>query len=965
MKRTNTLFFILLFWIGAGHLYASEFPQLDIQRLKETPEYRQVVKALDEGKPQDAREVGRHAQGALYLLIGSELQQFYLRKKQYSACTKLFIPRKRESSRLEKYLLGKTYFHKGEAYDYLEQPDSSLYFHQKSLNLRREVLGNHHLETATSYGYLGFLYRYRMSDLVQAEYHYRQQLKALEHIEAEAEHRARCFYNLSSTLGERRDHRLALTYAHQALELAQSDSMSVIFQAYCLTAVGNNHKLLEQYTKAIHHYRQAIVLLEKEWGNGHPALILRLNNLGIAYWEALQDSAALYCFDRALNIALKTYHGEALPVADCYMLVGLHQSQADSRMPFIRKALGIYRQNCEGFCKEVAEAYVQMGRWWERKGALDSADYYYRQAFMEDEGLPDVQQTLTQPYRITILENYAYLCLQRKRFKEALRVSLLLDEALTLNRISFQREGSKLHQAGQYQNIYENGLRAALPLRGKLGGVDSLAWRLMEKSKAQVLLESVASLQIRSGMGLPEALVEKESALRAEFARLEALLPAADEGTVAAIRQQQYRLTREQDSLLEYTRSHFPNYYRLKYNTDVPALTSVQAYLQESEQELLEFFWGEEGVYAFRVSATHCILQRIGSTDSLKTLLRRYRNFLQKGFVYESREKDFEEITRLSYHLYRKLLSPVLKGSIPEKLIIVPDGPLALLPFETLLTRLPPSNKVNYQELDYLVQSMAIQYAYSAGFLMEAPGRRPERSRYLLAFGHSISGPRALPRSVDEVQLLKERFPGTRAYWEEASRKSRFMKEQGQAGILHLALHNLNDTLEPYNSGLIFPGTGAEPLRLHELYGLQFEASLAVLSACESGTGRLYKGEGVFSMGRAFAYAGIPAVVTSLWPVSDAKVPAFMSTFYEALFNGQTSTAALTTAKRNYLQHSDKFNAHPAYWGAFIAIGDTLPAEHEGYPLWILRGLLLLSAVGLVWAVFSKRKRGYTSGKPE
>jgi CHAT domain-containing protein len=95
-------------------------------------------------------------------------------------------------------------------------------------------------------------------------------------------------------------------------------------------------------------------------------------------------------------------------------------------------------------------------------------------------------------------------------------------------------------------------------------------------------------------------------------------------------------------------------------------------------------------------------------------------------------------------------------------------------------------------------------------------------------------------------------------------------------------------------------------------------------------------------MGRAFSYAGIPAVITSLWKVRDAKVPEIMQGFYEALYNGKPASQALTEARRSFIRQSDKFNAHPSYWGAFISIGDTLPIKNEGYTKWFWAGGILV-----------------------
>jgi CHAT domain-containing protein len=117
-----------------------------------------------------------------------------------------------------------------------------------------------------------------------------------------------------------------------------------------------------------------------------------------------------------------------------------------------------------------------------------------------------------------------------------------------------------------------------------------------------------------------------------------------------------------------------------------------------------------------------------------------------------------------------------------------------------------------------------------------------------------------------------------------------------------------------------------ELLYVRDLYNLELNADLVVLSACETGLGRLRRGEGIISLARAFAYAGARAIVTTLWSVDDEKAKDLMLDFHGHLKRGEPVDAALRRAKLDYLQRRPgPAEAHPFFWAGFAPIGDMRP----------------------------------------
>ncbi len=132
-----------------------------------------------------------------------------------------------------------------------------------------------------------------------------------------------------------------------------------------------------------------------------------------------------------------------------------------------------------------------------------------------------------------------------------------------------------------------------------------------------------------------------------------------------------------------------------------------------------------------------------------------------------------------------------------------------------------------------------------------------------------------------------------------------------------------------------------------EIYVSNSEANLAVLSACNTGFGKLEKGEGVMSMARAFHFSGVPSVIMSLWKVPDKETKEIMVSFYKHLKKGETKSVALRNAKIDYLVSVDDKNLkHPYFWSGFILNGNTdalMPAKNNYY--YFISGILVIGLI--------------------
>jgi CHAT domain-containing protein len=330
-------------------------------------------------------------------------------------------------------------------------------------------------------------------------------------------------------------------------------------------------------------------------------------------------------------------------------------------------------------------------------------------------------------------------------------------------------------------------------------------------------------------------------------------------------------------------------------------------------------------------------------------------------FDHADRVKEYE---KLAHHLYNVLLNPI-NTQLSERLQIIPDGVLSLLPFDALLT-----DKVKksgfYSEYPFLLKEKAIQYNFSASMwseMLNAEGAKT--SEMLCAYAPIFnSNSYVADRSNDSIQV------GSLKYNQEEAKTARkifkgklysgatsreFKSSCSDCKIVHIASHAKASTGIQDESWILFNSEedyiDDEKLQLHEIYNLDLNSELLVLSACETASGKMVKGEGILSFARSFSFAGTKSILTSLWRVDDEATKEIMTIFYKNLRLGQSKDLALQKAKIQYLNSARK-NA-PNYWAAFVAVGDMTPISPSPAPLifWIIFPIAII-----IWYVIRKKR---------
>jgi CHAT domain-containing protein len=381
----------------------------------------------------------------------------------------------------------------------------------------------------------------------------------------------------------------------------------------------------------------------------------------------------------------------------------------------------------------------------------------------------------------------------------------------------------------------------------------------------------------------------------------------------------------------ERVKSKYPAYLAIREANKELHIKSVQEIAKKKNAVVLEYFWGVEDVYAVGISSDAIVFKKIGSTYSLAKRIASFISFF-KTHTYSGTPDDVRRYQDDSYKLYEALaesFSALMKDR--DHLIIIPDGVISQIPFETLAQSDQQGN-VTYKSIDYMVRHYSIAYMFSSFYL--AQPRVNVNSPKMLAFGFTGGLPvrsgegksgMEIAGTEEELEALAKKFPNGQFLYGKDVTEFNFKHSAPTADILHLAVHGQGNTEQSYSASLFFrDGDGKEDGELHwyELYGMRLKSILTVLSSCESGIGKSYKGEGMLSMANAFALAGSKNVVMGLWKVDDRVSVALMDDFYKNLKEGKTVDEALTISKREYLERGDDLTANPKIWGALVAYGN-------------------------------------------
>jgi CHAT domain-containing protein/tetratricopeptide (TPR) repeat protein len=864
----------------------------------------------------------------------------------------------------------------GNVYNSLDEKQKAIDFYIRALSLRRAV-GDRGGE-ATTLSNIGVVY-FSMGEWQKALDLYNQALP-LRRIVRDRRGEATTLSNIGvvyNLLGEKQK---ALDFFTQALTLRRAVGARD-GEALTLNSIGMVYDSLGEKRKAIDFFTQALPV-QRAIGDRQGEAVT-LNNIGNVYFSMGEKWTSLDFYTRAMPLysAVGDRSGEATTlnhIGNVYNSLGEWHKALDfySRALPVHRAVGNRREEATTL-SNIGAAYDSLG---EKHKALD----LYSQALSlhrevgarsgESITLSLIAYTKRDLGRFDESRSYIESAL---KIIESVRVSVVSKEL----RSSYFATAQETYEF--YVDLLMR-MHGREPARGFDAVGLQVSERARARSLIESLTEARADIRrgVDPKLLAQERSLQQRLNAKADEALKLSASGGDDEIRLAMRRREIDALTIELQQVQTQIRQTSPRYAALTQPQPL-TLAEIQRQALDADTLLLEYSLGAERSFLWAVTPTSINSYELPKREAIEAAARRVYELLSDTFGVRgqsARPRDVRLKEARGHYLAaaaglsRMLLGPVAGQLGKKRLLIVADGMLHYIPFGALPD--PNSLKESYGSwLPLLVEHEIVNLPSASTIVVlrrELAGRKlAARTLAMLADpvfskdderirpGARVAAPQTAqttPPSGNTNRILVEtagaapgelrirRLPFTRMEAEqilplvpagagmkaldfEANRTTAMSDQLSQYRYVHFATHGLADSERPELSTIVLsrydeqgrPQDGF--LRAHEVYNLNLPAEMVTLSACETGLGKLTRGEGLVSLTRGFMYAGAARVVVSLWSVNDRATAELMTKFYRrVLVEGERPAAALRAAQVEMWR--DKRWEAPYYWAAFTLQGE-------------------------------------------
>jgi len=787
-----------------------------------------------------------------------------------------------------------------------------------------------------------------LRDSWQAILYYQKAAQIFERLEESTGLWKPLLYNSMGTCyWQARDSEQALHYFQQALNhFLESVGEHHQHTSMVYTNMGLEYYTLNQPHKAVPYLQKSLEILENLGKNNLIHLVDTYILVGANYSKAEDFDKAQHYLQKGLDLGLQVYDSQHPKVGHTrYMIASMYEGKEDY-LPALKT------------CQE---------------GLVNAISSFQDKNVYTNPPLTDID---TDNFCIQLLHRKAigfrkyYLqdTSKGKRLEVALESVNLVIQAM--EKIHYHTDQSKQSVERMYAMIYESSLETKYLIWEKKQNLKILnqAFSSAEKAKAALLLFAIRDDAAKAESLIPDALLKQVQAYKIKLTQLDKALQEQrtvkenidlKEAKIQTLQTELLGYHLQYSQLMERLEQEYPSYFQLKYQNQTASIAQIQEKLQLGEL-LIEYSLYEENLFIFAIAKDSVSFKKIPRPENLEKTIDA---FGKRMFM-----SDIEEYCRLASTLYQELLKPIeaaLEGK--NKLLIIPDGILQRLSFDALITPLETSIE-QFSELPYLIKTFDIQYHYSATLLWYAHQKKvkePNHSKenflglapikfgqtesanngYILKSGKNGKKDRKLilksggteqealvdlAETETEVKTVYELFEeqekdALALFYDMASKENLLTHIEDYKYVL-LSTHGFSNAQHSTLSGLNLyenkemnnNDSEVNKLYISDIMNLQLSADLVVLSSCESGVGKLQKGEGMMGLHRAFLYAGVQNIVYSLFKVRQDSTSLLVQHLFRHILAGDTYAAALRKAKLSLIE--DQL-MEPVDWAGFALIG--------------------------------------------
>ncbi len=505
-------------------------------------------------------------------------------------------------------------------------------------------------------------------------------------------------------------------------------------------------------------------------------------------------------------------------------------------------------------------------------------------------------------------------------------------------------------------------------------------YSIARRAKASVLRNEIFANELLYSSVVPDTLLQKKNTLAENIAAynrlilLESQLANPDSSKISLWKDALFEMNRSRERVSDMIDSIYPQYHDLLLKSAPLTLAGIRKKLKRDETVIdymisNQYANGKRKLYIFVVTKKDLefLYSSVDSSFAEKAEIIHRNN--TPDILALKRHSDFVSYTGALSFMYETLFGPVENLIKGKRVIIIPDEEIAWLPFDAFIKNKPSGDQKDFEGLQFLVYDYHFSSALSSSLIFGS-NNRLKRGEKVFSFspdysvGNYGSGEAAdnvLNGAQDEISSIYKWFSG-KEYTGAMATETNFRKALQEPAIFHLAMHLISDTLNSAYSYLLFDNqndsTDDGRLYNYEIELERISSPMVVLSACNSGTGTLYHGEGEMSLARSFILAGASSVVKTSWEVNDAVSNAIISRFYYFLVRGYPKDESMSLAKIQYIRDNTPQFSNPYYWAAYEVLGDNEAVTCNKSTGLIIIIVVVLFAAGSA-ALYLRRRRSF------
>jgi CHAT domain-containing protein len=705
----------------------------------------------------------------------------------------------------------------------------------------------------------------------------------------------------------------AINYTKKSIEIRLKDGKThALAKSYA--NLGASYLSLKQYDAAISQLEESVNIKTALLGEDNPSTIESKSNLASAYIEVGNYEKAKKILSSNLSLKRKeSYYFALWQMAEIEIKLSNHSKVVYYYSEIERELIKIYGKNHP----KLAELYLDFGLFYKEIGQHDKAKEKFNHSLNSNR----INNRVSDP--LMYLGASAGLLSQistidqnviNQSFEQIEKIwnncRRDVDYSIAIEKIRNFYEALLL-------NIYNNSSAEKLP--------ENLLLNCFESVKSLQLLTSLSETEKLRKANVPDKLINDFKNLKNETIFFEQQWLDAEFTADKSLSTKFRKLFEEKEAKYLKLKASLEKSYQLKVNTAFDSKFFAQLRNSISEKELfLHYFVGEQNSFLLAFNSKKMSFRKIDIdlVDRVKVFTE---TLLNVDNLEENLQQSFLKLSKASSSISKALLPEKSMFQGIDKITVSPDALLFYIPFEILYYEEPVKTALTYAAQPYLLRNFAIRYAYSLQVLSKQKSQKNRLQLTALAphYNNKIDNIQEL-RTNAELKNLSDIYSGS-FYSKQKITKSDLLKIFAQKpDILHLAMH----AAAPDSSGAYFFLSNSEQLEIFEISGFNLDnTALIVLSACETGLGVQTKGEGLMSLGRAFAYSGAASVVNTLWPLHDHSAVELIKAFYANLDRGMTKSQALRMAKLEFLDKAGNMMAHPLFWAAPVLWGNDEPIQ--------------------------------------